>query len=168
MNKSLDAINILLISDATERTATVREVLQATRPNCRLHAIGAGHSSLAYLRREGDYQNVPSNDLILFDLVEPTSSDIRLLQRIKADRKLKSIPIVLLTTAESEEIIAVLTDNRHNQIMFSSIELGKFMETMGSIRRDRFLSALQLIENLGYVPVRMPQAIGQLRSQAAV
>ena len=167
MANAVDAIDILLISDAAERATMVREVLDATRPNCRLHTIGAGHSSLGYLRQEGAYKKAPKDDLILFDLVEPTSADIRLLRRIKADRKLGAIPIVLLTTAESEEVIAVLTDNPHNQIMFSSIDLQRFMETMGSIRRERFLSALQLIENLGYIPVRMPQPVVQPEVRAA-
>ena len=157
MAKGVTAINILLITNAAERTAMVRKVLQATRPNCRLHTIGAGHSALPYLRRDGDYAKAPKGDLILFDLIQPTPTDIRLVRGIKADKKLASIPVVLLTTAESEEVIALLSGNRSNQIMFSSIDLEKFLETMGSTRRDRFLGALKLIVKLGYVPVRMPQ-----------
>ena len=168
MTRSPDAINILLISDDAKRIAIVREVLNSTRPNCRLHTIGAGHSALSYLRQEGAYEKAPSNDLILFDLVEPASADMRLLKRIKADRKLGAIPIVLLTTEESEEMIAALNENRRNQIMFSSIGLARFMRTMSSIRRDRFLSALQLIENLGYVPVRLPDSADALQSRIAV
>lgn len=166
MAKSPEAINLLLISDAPQRAALVRDILGATRPNCRLHSIGAGHSCLTYLKQEPPFEKAPRNDMILFDLVEPTSSDLRLLERIKADRKLGAIPIVLLTTEESEEVIAVLTDNRRNQIMFSSIELPRFLETMGSIKRDRFLSALQLIENLGYIPVRIPRPAENVASRA--
>ncbi|MBT8077055.1 MAG: hypothetical protein KJO31_00680 [Gammaproteobacteria bacterium] len=168
MDHSPDAINILLISDDASRTTTVCDVLHATRPNCRLHTIGAGHGALAYLRQQGPYENAPSNDLILFDLIEAGSADLRLLQRIKADRKLAAIPIVLLTTEKSEEMIAALSEDRRNQVMFSPIDLARFMRTMGSIRRDRFLNALQLIENLGYVPVRLPDEAEVSRSRVAI
>ena len=157
MLNSNESITALLIGHNAARAAAVRSVLLEDRPAWRMDAMTPGKSALHYLRQEGPHAKAPRCDLVLLDLVEARKTDLTLLQQIKADGKLADIPLVLLTTAKSEQAIADSNAKARHQLMFSAIGLERFLKTMRASRPERFLNALRLIDGLGYVPVRLPQ-----------
>jgi CheY-like chemotaxis protein len=58
---------------------------------------------MAFLNREGEYANVPRPDLILLDLNLLRKDGRQVLEEIKVNPALMTIPIVILTTSASEE-----------------------------------------------------------------
>jgi CheY-like chemotaxis protein len=60
---------------------------------------------MKYLRREGQYRNATRPDIILLDLNLPRKDGREVLGEIKEDDDLKRIPVVVLTTSQSEEDI---------------------------------------------------------------
>lgn len=61
-----------------------------------------GEQGLAYLRRQGAYQDACRPDVVLLDLKLPKVDGHEVLAQVKADPELRSIPIVVLTTSAAE------------------------------------------------------------------
>lgn len=148
--------NILLIDDSAENVRSVQGAMSAIRFDCSLRTIGAGIGTMAYLRRKCPYADAPDPDLILFDLSDPQSRYFKLLDAIRADEKLASKPIVILTNDAAQEKLAAKYGSRQDSTMFSPLELDKFLGTMKSLEPKRFLGAVQQLEKFGLVQVRLP------------
>lgn len=64
--------------------------------------IEDGTQGLRYLRKEGDYADAPTPDVIFLDLNMPRKDGREVLADIKADERLKKIPVVIFTTSDSK------------------------------------------------------------------
>jgi two-component system, chemotaxis family, response regulator Rcp1 len=64
-----------------------------------LHVASDGAEAMDFLNREGKRSNVPRPDLILLDLNLPKQDGREVLEEIKQSPGLKSIPVVILTSA---------------------------------------------------------------------
>jgi CheY-like chemotaxis protein len=62
-----------------------------------------GEEALAYVRNEGKYAAAERPSLILLDLNLPKIDGRSVLQQLKSDRRLRSIPIIVLTTSNDPE-----------------------------------------------------------------
>ena len=58
--------------------------------------------ALAYLRRQGEYQNARMPGLILLDINMPRKNGFEVLNEMKADPALVHIPVIMLTTSDNE------------------------------------------------------------------
>ncbi len=99
--KSVAAHTVLVIDDnADDLEFTRRALLKAGRGGLKVRSAVRGESALAVLREE---EELPS--LILLDLKMPGMSGIDTLRQIRADERLRRIPVVILTnsTLESDE-----------------------------------------------------------------
>lgn len=101
-------IVIVLADDDPDDCMLAQEALEESRLVNELHVVGDGEELLAYLRHENGYAEPgksPRPCLILLDLNMPRKDGREALREIKADRALRSIPIVVLTTSRAEEDI---------------------------------------------------------------
>ena len=88
---------------------------------------------MAFLRREGNYVNVPRPDLILLDLNLPKKDGREVLGEIKESPELKSIPVVILTTSASEADILRSYRLHANCYITKPVGLAGFLEVIKSI-----------------------------------
>ncbi len=156
MTAGEDRLNILLIADNSDSIRIIRGALEASHTRCRLLMVGVGSSTLAYLRREGPYGDAPVPDLILFDIVDAEPDAIAVLRRIKADANFQAMPIVLLTNADAEPALDDMQLGRTQYTTFSPVDLESFLSALNAIQPNRFMHAISLLENFGFVLVRMP------------
>jgi two-component system response regulator len=78
----------------------------ANSDHCKLLAIAKdGVEALAFLRQEDEYKDAARPDLILLDLNMPRMDGREALKKLKADKVLRCIPVVVLTTSDSEKDI---------------------------------------------------------------
>ena len=85
-----------------------------------------------YLFKRGEYQNTDINGLpsvILLDLRMPKVDGLEVLKSIKQDDDLKSIPVVILTTSESERDIETAYTYSVNSYLVKPMDFEEF-ETM--------------------------------------
>ena len=136
----------------------MRRALETSQIQCRLHAVGIGRNALTYLRQSEPFEDAPTPDLILFDFFNPASRHLKWLQQLKNDESLPDIPFVLLTGHYSEQFLEDAIDEREGT-MFSPIDLDDFLHAMRSFKADRFLNAVRIIQDIGYVLVRIPIAV---------
>lgn len=102
---STDVKTILLVEDNRGDIRLIQEALKSTTAKCEVVVTRDGMDAMSYLRQEGEYINVPLPDLVLLDLNLPKKDGREVLAEIKADPRLKHLPVVVLTTSLNEEDI---------------------------------------------------------------
>jgi CheY-like chemotaxis protein len=108
MNRIGKPITILYADDDAEDRMLVKDAWAENRLANELHFVEDGEELMDYLRRRGQYSNLtdqPLPGMILLDLNMPRKDGREALQEIKADPRLRSIPVVVLTTSKAEEDI---------------------------------------------------------------
>jgi len=70
-----------------------------------IDAVPDGGEAMRYLRGEGPYEGKSLPGMILLDISMPRKNGFEVLEEVKADPKLKRIPVVMLTTSERDEDI---------------------------------------------------------------
>lgn len=137
-------IEILLVEDnEPDVLLTLEAFEEASVPN-RLHVARDGVEALRFLRREGEHEHAPRPDVILMDINMPRKNGLEVLQEIKADRSLASIPVVMLTTSQSDD------DVRNSYERHAS---GYVVKPVGF---ENFLNAMRAFENFWMTFVRFP------------
>jgi CheY-like chemotaxis protein len=120
---------ILLVEDDNVDVMTVKRALRDLKVDSQLVPAGDGEEALAYLRSEGNTKPC----VILLDLNMPRMSGIEFLKIVKADEALRKIPVVVLTTSNSERDIVNSFELGAAGYMVKSVDYKKFMEIVRTI-----------------------------------
>lgn len=102
------SITILMADDDADDREMTREAFQANHLANDLRFVEDGVELMDYLKRRGRWAEpgaAPRPGLILLDLNMPKKDGREALEEIKADPKLSTIPVVVLTTSKEEEDI---------------------------------------------------------------
>lgn len=98
-------VEILLGEDNPGDVYIVSSSLTDSQIDHNFYQVDDGEAVMAYLHQERGYQNVSLPDLILLDLNLPKKNGFEVLKEIKADLKLRTIPVVILTSFNTEKDI---------------------------------------------------------------
>jgi len=139
-------IEILVVEDNPEDAALTMETLREGRIRNHISLVEDGVEAMDFLRRNEPYANSPRPDLILLDLQLPRKSGREVLMEIKADRDLKRIPVVIMTTSSAEQDIFEAYNLHANCYVTKPIEL------------DDFIGAVRKIEDFWLTVVKLPAA----------
>lgn len=71
-----------------------------------IETAGDGEEVLDHLYSRGRFEDRPKPNLVLLDLKMPKVSGLEVLEQVKADPALRSIPIVVLSSSERPEDVA--------------------------------------------------------------
>ncbi|MFM1768623.1 MAG: hypothetical protein RJA22_1152 [Verrucomicrobiota bacterium] len=136
-------IEILLVEDNAGDARLAREALRDAKVRNHLSWVSDGAEALAFLRREGKYSQAPRPDLILLDLNLPRKDGREVLTEIKADERLRRIPVVVLTTSRAEEDILRAYQLSANCYISKPVDLDQFMKVVRNIE-DFWLTLVRL------------------------
>ena len=120
---------ILLVEDDSVDVMTVKRALRDLNISNQLVPAGDGEEALAYLRNRG----TPRPCVILLDLNMPKMGGTEFLKTVKADKALKMIPVIVLTTSNTEQDIARSFELGAAGYMVKSIDYDKFIDTIKAI-----------------------------------
>ena len=95
---------VIHVEDNPGDVRLLREVL--TPQGCTLHVASDGVDALQFLTRRPPYQGVPRPDLVVLDLDLPKLPGLELLDRVKTDDHLKTVPVVVLSSSENPDDVA--------------------------------------------------------------
>jgi chemotaxis family two-component system response regulator Rcp1 len=136
-------VDILLVEDSPEDVDLTREALSEGRFLNVLHVAKDGVEAIEYLRKKGKYSAAKRPDLILLDLNMPKKSGQEVLAEIKEDDDLKSIPVAVLTTSESEVDILKTYKLHANCYITKPVDLDQFIRVVKSVE-DFWFSIVKL------------------------
>jgi CheY-like chemotaxis protein len=139
-------INILLVEDSRADARLIAEVFAEEKISVDINVVKDGEEAMAYVRKEGAYENSFRPDLILLDLNMPKKDGREVLAELKADESFKSIPVVILTTSQAEEDVLKSYELQASCYVTKPIDLEKFVKIIRSL--DNFwFSAVKFPEN---------------------
>ena len=130
---------ILIIDDNPGDLRLLREILREIDVPCRLETAGSTVQAFDFLQRAG----APLPDLVLLDLHLPGQSGLQLLEQMKADPRLKRIPVAVASTSAAAPDIAAAYDRHANCYLVKPINLEDFMAKLRLVLEFWF-SAVQL------------------------
>ena len=136
-------IEILLVEDDPGDVLMTREAFQDYKVRNQLHVVNDGAEAMAFLRRRGEYADAPRPDLVLLDLNLPRMDGREVLQAIKSDAELASIPVVVLTTSEAEEDVLRSYSLHANAYVTKPVDFERFIEVVRQID-DFFVTVVRL------------------------
>jgi CheY-like chemotaxis protein len=141
-----EPVQILLVEDSPGDIRLTREVLRDARIANELHIVGDGEQAMAFLRRVGEYSDMPRADLILLDLNLPRKDGREVLAELKDDPELHLIPVIVLTTSAAEQDVLRSYDLKAACYVTKPIDL------------DEFISIVRSIEAFWLSVVRLPHS----------
>jgi len=124
---------ILLVGDNPRDVTLAVAALKDAKVRNNLRLAEDGIAALSFLRLAGKYADVPRPDLILLDLNLPSEGGRQVLREIKADDRLKRIPVVVLTTSRSDEDIISSYDLHVHGYITKPLDFQQFATTVLSV-----------------------------------
>ena len=124
-------VQILLVEDNPADARLVTELLKEGQLSHNIRHVCDGVEAMSYLRAHDAPLSRP--DLILLDLNLPRKDGRELLAEIKADEKLRRIPVVVLTTSQAEDDIARAYSLYANCYITKPVDLDQFARVIKSI-----------------------------------
>jgi chemotaxis family two-component system response regulator Rcp1 len=136
-------IDILLVEDNPADVMLTREALKESKVSTSLNVATDGEEALLYVKRLGKHAAATIPDLILLDLNLPKRDGLSVLTEIKADPILRRIPIIILTTSNSEKDILNTYANNANCYIIKPTDFRQFVNVVRSIE-DFWLTIVRL------------------------
>lgn len=148
MSESCHPIDILLVEDNPADARLTIEALKEAKVCNGLFVVEDGIEALEFLRKEDQYLDAPTPDLILLDLNLPKMSGQEVLSAIKEDPVLHSIPVVVLTTSEADKDVLEAYDLHANCYVVKPVNF------------EQFLESVKHIKDFWFSVVKLPSAVG--------
>jgi CheY-like chemotaxis protein len=140
---------ILLVEDSPEdREATIRAFRSSNLVNP-VFSCEDGEQALDYLYHRGEFADAasaPRPGIILLDLNLPGTDGREVLETIKGDDDLRTIPVIVLTTSRDERDIRRCYEAGANSYVHKPVNL------------DRFVDAIQHLKDYWFEVVVLPKA----------
>ncbi|MDB9374868.1 response regulator [Nodularia sphaerocarpa] len=137
-------IEVLLVEDNPGDAQLTRIALEDSKISVNLNVVEDGVEAMAFLQKQGNYANAPHPDIVLLDLNLPRKDGREVLAEIKADQNFRRIPVVVLTTSQSEEDILKAYNLSANCFITKPVDF------------DQFVKIVQSIENFWFAIVKLP------------
>ncbi len=137
-------IEILLVEDNPADVRLTMEGLKEAKVANHLNAVLDGKSALDFVYRRGKHRDAPRPDVILLDLNLPGIDGREVLQQIKDDPDLRTIPVVVLTSSEAESDVVRSYEAHANCFISKPIDF------------DGFLRVVHAVDDFWFTVVKLP------------
>ena len=130
-----EPVDILLVEDNPGDVRLTQEAFADAAINNDLDVVTDGQAALDYLYQDGEYGDAPRPDLILLDLNLPKVDGMTVLEDIKNNSDLCTIPVVVLTSSQAEEDVVESYENHSNAYLTKPIDPDEFVTLVRSFER---------------------------------
>ncbi len=131
-----EPLTILLVEDNEDHAELVKNSFEDHRIANRMFHVTNGQAALDYLHRRGEYadpEKSPTPHVVLLDLRLPKVDGLAVLQQIKESEQLQKLPVVILTTSESEQDTAKAYAHRANSYLVKPVGFTEFSRMMDDL-----------------------------------
>ena len=134
----LQESEILLVEDNPEDLELTLRALREHRLANRIHVARDGAEALAYLQQNGTPPRV-----VLLDLKLPKVSGLEVLEAIRHDGRLKTLPVVVLTSSDADADILKAYKAKANCYVKKPVMFQEFLNTV-KLLDDFWLTVVRL------------------------
>jgi CheY-like chemotaxis protein len=134
--ENLEKVEILLAEDNDRDAEMTLRALRKNNLGNSVHRVKDGAEALDFLFRTGEYADREPDSLprlILLDLKMPKLDGIEVLKRIKSEERMRSLPVVIMTSSNEERDVVESYRLGVNSYIVKPIDFPKFIEVVASI-----------------------------------
>lgn len=124
---------ILLVEDNENDVILTQEGFKRSKLLVHLHHVKNGEECMAFLRKQGEYADVPTPDLILLDLNMPRMDGREVLAELVADENLCHLPVVILTTSSEDREVLRMYKLRCSSYIVKPVDFEQFLRVIRSV-----------------------------------
>lgn len=139
--RTAELMRILLVEDSLPDVELTLEALAGAKVANEVTVVRDGASALQQLREASS--SLP--DLVILDLNLPRVSGHEVLAAMRADERLRRVPVAVLTTSAAEADVATTYDLGANCFLTKPVDI------------DQFVHVVQSIDDFWLGLVRLPQ-----------
>jgi chemotaxis family two-component system response regulator Rcp1 len=148
----INAIHVLLVEDNAADIDLTSEMLASTNFNIKLSVAKDGVEAIDFLNGAGSWSEPGHPTLILLDLNLPRRDGRQVLAVIKGDDLFRRIPVVILSSSDSEKDVA------------SCYQLGANSYVVKSVELQAYRAAVRKLEDFWLGTATLPQRDGHSTS----
>ncbi|BAL95616.1 response regulator [Rubrivivax gelatinosus] len=127
---------ILLVEDNPQDELLTLRALNRARVANRVDVVRDGQQALDYLFREGEFAGRAGPGLptvVLLDIGLPKLTGVEVLQRLRADARTRTLPIVVLTSSDEDADRLACYEGGANSFVRKPVDFGEFAERVASL-----------------------------------
>ena len=126
---------ILIAEDNARDAELTLEAFAAHGFARRVTVVPDGAEALDYLRRSGKYASRPAAApcVVLLDVKMPRGSGLEILQAIKSDRRLHTIPVVMLSSSREEADLRLSYELGANGYIVKPVDFPAFSQAICNV-----------------------------------
>ena len=130
-------VEILLVEDNPDDEELTLRALRENRLANSIHVVRDGEEALEFLSCTGRYAALEpakwSLKVILLDLKLPKVSGIEVLRHIKSDKRLRRVPVVVMTSSREERDVVETYDLGVNSYIVKPVTFEQFSESVRQV-----------------------------------
>ncbi|HYR60120.1 MAG TPA: response regulator [Nitrospiraceae bacterium] len=121
-------VEILLVEDNEDDIVIIQEVFADMNLASIVNTVRDGEEALAYLWRKGKYKVARMPDIVLLDINMPKKNGFEVLEEMKKDPRLQSLPVIMLTTSHREEDVVRSYEKGACSYIHKLVDLDQFKQ----------------------------------------
>jgi chemotaxis family two-component system response regulator Rcp1 len=126
-------VRILLVEDNPGDVRLTREAFKDAKVQLELNVVNDGIEAMEFLRQRGKYAESLRPDLILLDLNLPRMDGRAVLEELKGDPALRSVPVIILSTSSSPDDIEHSYAHHANCYVAKPVQLEGFLSMVRGV-----------------------------------
>ena len=126
---------ILLVEDDKRDLELTLVALERSQLANEVIVVRDGAQALDYLLREGDFKNRPEGNpaVMLLDLKLPKVNGLEVLQKVRETARLRSMPVVMLTSSQEESDVVRSYELGVNAYVVKPVEFKQFVTAIADL-----------------------------------
>ena len=126
---------ILLVEDDKRDLELTLVALERSQLANEVIVVRDGAQALDYLLREGDFKSRPEGNpaVMLLDLKLPKVNGLEVLQKVRETARLRSMPVVMLTSSQEESDVVKSYELGVNAYVVKPVEFKQFVTAIADL-----------------------------------
>jgi len=127
---------VLIADDDADDRMFLEQAMRQNGYDQQIEFVEDGEQLMEYVRQEGRYtkQTAPWPNLLILDLNMPRKNGFQALSEIKADPKLRRLPIVVMTTSSTDEDVIKSYNLGVNSFVTKPFNFNRMVEMIGALK----------------------------------
>lgn len=127
------AIEILQIEDNFADVSLTKSAIDQLDTLTNYNYVSDGLEGIKYLKKEGEYEEAKTPDVIFLDLNLPRVDGFGVLEAIKSDDDLAMIPVIIMSTSGSKTDVSKCYKLHANAFITKEIDFYVFVDNLKNI-----------------------------------